>query len=63
MRQDVEDPRDAPLPGQFDLDPRVHFDKTAGKYQYEDEESGLEFEWTGTAWIPLVRLLNTPWRV
>ncbi|WVR09154.1 hypothetical protein IAU60_006216 [Kwoniella sp. DSM 27419] len=46
-------PANAPIPGQFDQDPRVHFDKTASKWQYEDED-GTEFEWTGQAWIPLI---------
>lgn len=44
----------APIPGQFDKDPRVHVDKTTGKFQYEDDENGQTFEWTGLAWIPLV---------
>ncbi|ORY26260.1 hypothetical protein BCR39DRAFT_541678 [Naematelia encephala] len=44
----------APLPGRFDEDPRVHFDKTAGNYQYEDEETGKEYEWNGKVWIELV---------
>lgn len=53
-------PANAPLPGQFDLDPRVAFDKVAGKYQYEDEETGQEYEWNelGKAWIPLVRAVQ-----
>ncbi|KAL7421197.1 hypothetical protein Q5752_004082 [Cryptotrichosporon argae] len=45
-------PSDAPIPGRFDEDPRVHYDKQAGKYQYEDA-GGTEYEWTGTVWIPL----------
>ena len=45
----------APVPGKFDEDPRVSFDKTVGKWQYEDEDTGQEFEWNGTAWIALVR--------
>lgn len=51
-------PKDAPLAGQFDQDPRVHFDKTAGKFQYEDDETGQEYEWSDQAqnWIPLVHL-------
>ena len=47
-------PQNAPVFGKFDEDPRVHFDKTAGKWQYEDEETGQEYEWTGQIWIPLV---------
>jgi len=45
-----------PIPGKFDLDPRVSFDKTAGKWQYEDEETGQEFEFNEHAktWLPLV---------
>lgn len=45
-----------PEPGKFDQDPRVAFDKTAGKYQYEDEETGQEFEWNEhvKTWLPLV---------
>ncbi|WWC91332.1 uncharacterized protein L201_006275 [Kwoniella dendrophila CBS 6074] len=46
-------PANAPIPGKFEEDPRVHFDKTAGKWQYEDED-GTEYEWTGQAWIPLI---------
>ncbi|CAD6567680.1 MAG: hypothetical protein TREMPRED_003819 [Tremellales sp. Tagirdzhanova-0007] len=44
----------APIFGKFEEDERVHFDKTAGKWQYEDDETGQEYEWTGQAWIPLV---------
>lgn len=47
-------PANAPILGQFDQDPRVHFDKTAGTWQYEDEESGTEYEWNGKVWIPVV---------
>ncbi|EIW68105.1 hypothetical protein TREMEDRAFT_32917 [Tremella mesenterica DSM 1558] len=47
-------PPNAPIFGQFEQDPRVHFDKTAGKWQYEDEDTGKEYEWTGKAWIPLI---------
>ncbi|WVF65672.1 hypothetical protein IAT40_000403 [Kwoniella sp. CBS 6097] len=43
----------APIPGKFEEDPRVHFDKTAGKWQYEDDD-GTEYEWSGQAWIPLI---------
>nr|XP_019009720.1 HIV Tat-specific factor 1 [Kwoniella pini CBS 10737]OCF48501.1 HIV Tat-specific factor 1 [Kwoniella pini CBS 10737] len=46
-------PANAPIPGRFEEDPRVHFDKTAGKWQYEDDD-GTEYEWTGQAWIPLI---------
>ena len=48
---------DHPLPGKFDEDLRVHIDKTTGNYQYEDDETGQEFEWSekAKAWIPLVR--------
>jgi hypothetical protein len=57
-------PANAPAPGKFDQDPRVHFDKTAGKWQYEDEESGQEYEWSDAAktWIPLVCLSSTTLR-
>ncbi|WWD21076.1 hypothetical protein CI109_105557 [Kwoniella shandongensis] len=44
-------PANAPIPGRFEEDPRVHFDKTAGKWQYEDDDG--EYEWTGQAWVPL----------
>ena len=49
-------PSNAPPPGKFDEDPRVHFDKTVGKWQYEDDETGQEFEWSDAAkaWVPLV---------
>jgi hypothetical protein len=40
--------------GRFDDDPRVSFDKTAGKYQYEDD-NGQEWEWVQSVWIPIVR--------
>ncbi|WVW79218.1 hypothetical protein I302_101184 [Kwoniella bestiolae CBS 10118] len=46
-------PANAPIPGKFEEDPRVHFDKTAGKWQYEDDD-GTEYEWAGQAWIPLI---------
>ncbi|WVQ93319.1 hypothetical protein IAU59_000387 [Kwoniella sp. CBS 9459] len=46
-------PLNAPIPGKFEDDPRVHFDKTAGKWQYEDDD-GSEYEWTGQAWVPLI---------
>jgi len=58
-------PQPAPIPGQFDQDDRVSFDKTAGKWQYEDQETGQEYEWNDAAknWIPLVLSLYrlTPW--
>lgn len=49
-----------PIPGRFDQDPRVSFDKTAGKWQYEDEETGQEFEFNEHAktWLPLVRYFH-----
>ena len=49
-----------PIPGKFDQDPRVSFDKTAGKWQYEDEETGQEFEFNEHAktWLPLVRYFH-----
>jgi HIV Tat-specific factor 1 len=49
-------PINAPIPGRFEEDPRVSFDKTAGKWQYEDDETGQEYEWSDAAknWIPLV---------
>ncbi|KAK4684470.1 HIV Tat-specific factor 1, partial [Tremellales sp. Uapishka_1] len=47
-------PSNAPTPDQFNTDHRVHYDKTAGKFQYEDVETGQEFEWTGKVWVPLV---------
>lgn len=46
-------PSNAPIPGQFEQDTRVSFDKISGKWQYEDDE-GTEHEWNGTAWIPIV---------
>lgn len=46
-------PSNAPIPGQFEQDTRVSFDKVSGKWQYEDDE-GTEHEWNGTAWIPIV---------
>lgn len=49
-------PANVPTIGNFDRDPRVHIDKVTGKYQYEDTDTGTEFEWTGNSWIPLVRL-------
>jgi hypothetical protein len=47
-----------PIPGKFDQDPRVSFDKTAGKWQYEDEQTGQEFEYNEAVqtWLPLVSL-------
>ena len=47
---------DHPEIGRFDDDPRVHIDKLSGRYQYEDDESGQEFEWSevGKAWFPIV---------
>lgn len=47
-------PANAPIAGKFEKDPRVHFDKTAGKFQYEDDDTGKEYEWTGTVWVELV---------
>ncbi|OXH30985.1 HIV Tat-specific factor 1 [Cryptococcus neoformans] len=46
-------PSNAPIPGQFEQDIRVSFDKVSGKWQYEDDE-GTEHEWNGTAWIPII---------
>jgi HIV Tat-specific factor 1 len=48
-----------PIIGKFDQDPRVSFDKTAGKWQYEDDETGQEFEFNEHAktWLPLVSRL------
>ncbi|WVQ75407.1 hypothetical protein IAR50_005028 [Cryptococcus sp. DSM 104548] len=45
-------PHQPPVPGQFEQDPRVSFDKTTQKWQYEDE--GLEFEWNGHVWVSIV---------
>ncbi|ODO01640.1 hypothetical protein I350_06464 [Cryptococcus amylolentus CBS 6273] len=45
-------PHQPPVPGQFEQDPRVSFDKTTQKWQYEDE--GLEFEWNGKVWVSIV---------
>jgi hypothetical protein len=54
-----------PIIGKFDQDPRVSFDKTAGKWQYEDDETGQEFEFNEHAktWLPLVSclLLSCHW--
>ncbi|BEJ14760.1 hypothetical protein CspHIS471_0405270 [Cutaneotrichosporon sp. HIS471] len=47
-------PAPPPITGKFEQDPRAHVDKTTGKWQYEDEETGQEYEWTGKAWIPLL---------
>ncbi|KAL1406055.1 hypothetical protein Q8F55_007738 [Vanrija albida] len=47
-------PPNAPIPGKFEEDPRVHFDKTSGKWQYEDEQTGSEYEWNGQAWLPIL---------
>lgn len=44
-----------PIDGRFDTDDRVSFDKTAGKYQYEDD-NGQEWEWVQNVWIPIVRI-------
>ena len=43
-----------PVDGRFDADNRVAFDKTAGKFQYEDD-NGQEWEWVQSVWIPIVR--------
>ncbi|KAJ9108136.1 hypothetical protein QFC19_002603 [Naganishia cerealis] len=45
-----------PLPAEFSTDPRVHFDQTAGKWQYEDEVTGQDFEWNepGQTWVPVI---------
>jgi HIV Tat-specific factor 1 len=45
-----------PVVGKFDQDPRVSFDKVAGKWQYEDDITGQEFEFNEHAktWLPLV---------
>jgi HIV Tat-specific factor 1 len=55
-------PHPAPINDRFDHDPRVSFDKIAGKFQYEDIETGQEYEWVeaGKAWIPLVRYSEHP---
>jgi hypothetical protein len=47
-----------PLRQDFDTDPRVHFDQTAGKWQYEDDVTGQDFEWNepGQTWMPVVSL-------
>jgi HIV Tat-specific factor 1 len=39
----------------FAADPRVHFSKASGKWEYEDED-GREFEWSDFAknWVPIV---------
>ncbi|WVO18299.1 hypothetical protein L204_106014 [Cryptococcus depauperatus] len=42
-----------PIPGKFEEDPRVAFDKVSGKWQYENED-GTEYEWNGTHWLPIV---------
>jgi len=43
----------------FASDPRVHFSKASGKWEYEDEE-GREFEWSAFAknWVPIVSLIH-----
>ncbi|GHJ84273.1 hypothetical protein NliqN6_0675 [Naganishia liquefaciens] len=48
--------RPHPLPHEFSTDPRVHFDRAVGKWQYEDETNGQEFEWNelGQTWIPVI---------
>ncbi|ORX39047.1 hypothetical protein BD324DRAFT_649140 [Kockovaella imperatae] len=45
-----------PEEGQFEADPRVHIDKLSGRYQYEDDETGQEFEWSepAKAWVPVI---------
>lgn len=43
-----------PVPANFQTDARVHFDKSAGKWRYEDEEDGQEYEYTGSVWAPVV---------
>lgn len=48
-------PANQPLPDKFNEDPRVHFDTVAGKFQYEDEDTGKEYEWNGQVWVELVR--------
>ncbi|MBW0519588.1 hypothetical protein O181_059303 [Austropuccinia psidii MF-1] len=42
-------------PGPSSLDPRVHFDKTTGKWHFEDDD-GREYEWMEAkhAWVPLL---------
>lgn len=49
--------RPHPLPTEFSTDPRVHFDKAVGKWQYEDDVTHQEFEWNepGQTWVPVVR--------
>jgi hypothetical protein len=56
----IQSPANAPKPGQFDSDVRVHYDQNVSKWQYEDE-NGAEYEWSEGAqvWIPIVSL----WRV
>lgn len=51
----IQSPANAPKPGQFDSDVRVHYDQNVSKWQYEDE-SGAEYEWSEGAqvWIPIV---------
>lgn len=53
----MQAPTKAPRPDQFHTDPRVHYDRNTSKWQYEDDQSGAEFEWNDTAkvWIPVVR--------
>ncbi|KAJ9116667.1 hypothetical protein QFC20_000601 [Naganishia adeliensis] len=48
--------RPHPLPQEFSTDPRVHFDKAVGKWQYEDEATNQEFEWNepGQTWVPVI---------
>jgi hypothetical protein len=47
-----------PLRAEFDTDPRVEFNTTTGKYEYEDE-AGTSFEWIEGlegkgVWLPMV---------
>lgn len=40
----------------FADDDRIHFDRTAGTWRYEDEEGNeMEYDATKGAWAPLVR--------
>lgn len=41
----------------FSSDPRVHFSRASGKWEYEDD-NGNEFEWNdlAKAWVPIVRV-------
>jgi len=51
----MQSPANAPKPGHFDSDVRVHYDQNVSKWQYEDE-GGAEYEWSEGAqvWIPIV---------